>query len=61
VLQQASGLKAAHEAAPQKRRRQEVNEALLLNLGTKSQASRMFRACRASNRVQTFSLPLLNV
>ena len=43
---QAARLKAA-EAALQKQAAaaSEVNEALLLNLGTNSQASRMFRAC----------------
>ena len=44
---QAARLKAA-EAALQKQAAaaSEVNEALLLNLGTNSQASRMLRACR---------------
>ena len=44
---QAARLKAA-EAALQKQAAaaSKVNEALLLNLGTNSQASRMLRACR---------------
>ena len=48
---QAARLKAA-EAALQKQAAaaSEVNEALLLNLGTNSQASRMLRACVASTR-----------
>ena len=46
-MAQAARLKAA-EAALQKQAAaaSEVNEALLLNLGTNSQASRMLRACR---------------
>ena len=61
---QAARLKAA-EAALQKQAAaaSEVNEALLLNLATNSQASRMLRACVASTRMryQTSSLrPPLN-
>ena len=60
---QAARLKAA-EAALQKQAAaaSEVNEALLLNLGTNSQASRMLRACRIhSHAFQTSSLrPPLN-
>ena len=55
---QAARLKAA-EAALQKQAAaaSEVNEALLLNLGTNSQASRMLRACRIhSHAFQTSSV-----
>jgi hypothetical protein len=50
---QAARLKAA-EAALQKQAAaaSEVNEALLLNLGTNSQASRMLRACHTSTRMR---------
>ena len=46
---QAAGLKAAEAALQSKadaKPASEVNEALLRNLGTNSQASRMLRACR---------------
>ncbi len=51
---QAAPLKAA-EAALQKQAAaaSKVNEALLLNLGTNSQASRMLRACRIHSHFQT--------
>ncbi len=51
-LRQASGLKAAHAAAAKgcQKRRQEVKEALLLNLGTKSQAPPLNRDWVELNR-----------
>ena len=56
---QAARLKAA-EAALQKQAAaaSEVNEALLLNLGTNSQASRMLRACRIHSRMRFKPPPL---
>ena len=57
---QAARLKAA-EAALQKQAAaaSEVNEALLLNLGTNSQASRMLRACCIHSRMRFIKPPPL--